>query len=49
MPLIAVLWIRIGFNLEPGPAFHVNADPDPVPDPRWRNCENFTATKNPFL
>jgi hypothetical protein len=24
-----VLWIRIGFNADPDPAFYLNADPDP--------------------
>jgi hypothetical protein len=28
-----VLRIRIGFNADPDPAFFVNADPDPYPDP----------------
>jgi hypothetical protein len=32
-----VLWIRIGFNMDPGPAFYLNANPDPDsptnPDP----------------
>jgi hypothetical protein len=27
----AVLWIRIGFNGEPDPSFHLKADPDPDP------------------
>jgi hypothetical protein len=26
-----VLWICIGFNADPDPAFEVNADPDPYP------------------
>jgi hypothetical protein len=25
------MWIRIGFNADPNPAFLVNADPDPDP------------------
>jgi hypothetical protein len=25
----AVLWIRIGFKSDPGPALDLNADPDP--------------------
>jgi|LakMenE01Jun11ns_1017448.scaffolds.fasta_scaffold7408114_1 hypothetical protein len=24
-----VLWIRIGFNADPDPAFYLNGDPDP--------------------
>ncbi len=24
-----VLWIRIGFNADPDPAFYLNSDPDP--------------------
>ncbi len=28
--VVAVLWIRIGFNADPDPAFFVNADPDPA-------------------
>ncbi len=33
-----MLWIRIGFNADPDsePAFYINADPNPDPDP-----ENF--------
>ncbi len=31
---IAVLWILIGFNAEPDPAFYINADPDPDPGSR---------------
>ncbi len=27
----AVLWIRIGFNADPDPAFYLNADSDPDP------------------
>ncbi len=27
-----MLWIRIGFNAEPDPAFFVNADSDADPD-----------------
>jgi hypothetical protein len=30
---VAVLWILIGFNANPDPAFWVNADPDPALDP----------------
>ncbi len=26
---LAVLWIRIGFNMDPDLAFYLNADPDP--------------------
>jgi hypothetical protein len=26
-----VLWIRIGFNADPGLAFYINADDDPDP------------------
>jgi hypothetical protein len=29
---ITVLWIN-GFNKNPDPAFYVNVDPDPLPDP----------------
>ncbi len=31
----SMLWIPIGFNADPDPAFEVNAesDPDPIPDP----------------
>jgi hypothetical protein len=25
-----VLWIRIGFNVDPDPAFYLNANPDPA-------------------
>jgi hypothetical protein len=25
----AVMWICIGFNVDPDPAFYLNADPDP--------------------
>jgi hypothetical protein len=28
---LAVLWIRIGFNAYPDPAFYLNANPDPDP------------------
>ncbi len=28
-----MLWIRIGFNKVPDPAFYHNAEPDPDPDP----------------
>ncbi len=24
------MWIRIGFNADPDPAFYLNADPDPA-------------------
>jgi hypothetical protein len=26
------MWIRIGFNAYPDPAFYLNADPDPNPE-----------------
>jgi hypothetical protein len=26
------MWIRIGFNADPDPAFYLNADRDPDPD-----------------
>jgi hypothetical protein len=35
LSLTAVLRIRIGFNAYPDPAFFVNADSDPNPDPRF--------------
>ena len=25
-----MLWIRIGFNVDPDPAFYLNANPDPA-------------------
>jgi hypothetical protein len=28
------MWIRIGFNADPDPAFYLNADPDQIPNPR---------------
>ncbi len=28
-----MLWIRIGFNADPDPAFYLNVDPDTYPDP----------------
>jgi hypothetical protein len=28
-----VLWIRIGFNADPDPAFHLGANPNPDPFP----------------
>jgi hypothetical protein len=28
---IPVLWIRIGLNADPDPAFDLNSDPDPKP------------------
>jgi hypothetical protein len=28
-----MLWIRTCFSADPGPAFYVSVDPDPVPDP----------------
>jgi hypothetical protein len=31
--LFSVLWIRIGFNADPDPAFYFDADPDSDPDP----------------
>ncbi len=30
--IATVLWIRIGFDADPDPAFLVNADPDPYPE-----------------
>ncbi len=30
IPYGVFLWIRIGFNADPNPAFLVNADPDPA-------------------
>jgi hypothetical protein len=38
-----VLWIRIGLIADPYPAFFVNADSDPNPDPT--NLEKFPAEK----
>ncbi len=34
----AVLWIRIGFNADPDPAFYIKADPDP----------GFETNEDPF-
>jgi hypothetical protein len=31
---ILVLWIRIGFNVDPGPALYLSADPDKNPGKR---------------
>ncbi len=31
--LKSVLWIRIGCNADPDPAFYLNANPDTDPDP----------------
>ncbi len=38
-----MLWIRIGLIADPYPAFFVNADSDPNPDPT--NLEKFPAEK----
>jgi hypothetical protein len=47
-----VLWIRIGFNADSGPAFYLNADPDPDPgsqynvDPSGSEfCQNLKLQK----
>jgi hypothetical protein len=41
--LSAMLWIRISFNTDPDPAFYVNAEPVPVPDPGiwWQKIVYF--------
>jgi hypothetical protein len=31
--ILTDLWIRVGFNARPDPAFYLNADPDPDPYP----------------
>jgi len=32
-----VLWIRVGFNADPDPAFYLNADPDPDPGQTFKS------------
>jgi hypothetical protein len=47
-----ILWIRIGFSVDPDPAFYLNADPDLDPEKRAnaalqesRSWSNFKDTK----
>jgi hypothetical protein len=48
-----VLWIRIGFNADPDPAFYLNADPDqgrqtnadPDPGQTWSQKVEFLQEK----
>jgi hypothetical protein len=50
-----VLWICIGFNAAPGPAFYLNADPDMDPHPGSQtnadpdSDQTFESQKNEFL
>jgi hypothetical protein len=41
---IPVLWIRIGFNTDPDPAFYLTADPDPDPGSQIQCCGTGTGT-----
>ncbi len=55
---LAMLWIRIGFNVDQDPAFYVNVDPDPGPEfPRLlfendqsisegRKCNSYLNSNN---
>jgi hypothetical protein len=44
IPYVAVLWIRVGFNADPDPAFDLKADPDSDKDPESKTngdpCES---------
>jgi hypothetical protein len=45
-----MLWIRIGFNADPDPAFYLNAVPDPGSqtnaDPNLDPCQTLKAQKS---
>jgi hypothetical protein len=42
-----VMWICIGFNADPDPAFYLNADPDTDPDPRKKKTMCIQADPDP--
>jgi hypothetical protein len=43
-----VLWIRIGFNADPDPAFYINADPDPRSQTIADPCGSLSRSLSDF-
>jgi hypothetical protein len=43
------LWICIGFNADPDPAFYLSADPVPDLDPESQTWSGFEVTKSFYM